>query len=83
MVASAQQKNLLCKDREKRRKKSLIICSKCKQEIGPGIAHKCSIALSSGHIVDQIQTLPERQQQQIISSLLKAKIQGAEGDKRE
>ena len=40
-----------------------------KQEIGPGIAHKYSIALSSGHIVDQIQTLPERQQQQIITSL--------------
>ena len=73
-VASIEKKQLV------KSKSSVTLCSTCKQEIGKGIKHNCSS--SSNNLVAQVQNLPERQKDQIITSLLNQKassITGKEG----
>ena len=52
------------------KKPSVLSCGLCKQHIGRGINHKCSIFKSSTNIIDQVETLPARQREQIVSGLL-------------
>ena len=77
--ANSDISNLPAKDVVKK-KRSLTICTECKQEIGPGLQHSCSIAQSSVNIVDHVLTLPDKQQEQVITSLLKTKAQNLEAE---
>ena len=78
LVASSNISQLPNKEPPKKKKTSLSICAECKQEIGRGISHVCSIAESSAHIVDHVNTLPGTQQEQVITSLLKEKAKEAD-----
>ena len=80
LVGSSDLAELPSKEPMKTKRPSLSICSKCTQEVGLGLSHQCSVAQSSCHIVDHVLTLPERQQEKVITSLLKAKVQDAEDD---
>ena len=66
----------------KKKRSSLTICSICKQEIGSGINHHCSMSQSSDHIVEHVLTLPDKQQDQIITALIKTKANHAETNSR-
>ena len=67
------------KEPEKKKRTSLTICVDCKQEIGKGIGHTCSIPTSSSNVVQHVMTLPNTQQEQVITSLLKNKIEESSG----
>ena len=60
---------------ESKKRPSLTICKVCKQETGPGIRHKCSDRKSSNNIVEHVYTMPDMQQEQVITSLLKTKVE--------
>lgn len=77
LIGSSDLSKLPPKMPESKKRSSLSICSKCKQETGPGLKHQCTVAQSSCNIVDQVLTMPEKQQEQVITSLLKTKIQNA------
>ena len=75
-LIGSSQDNRLPPVHQGNKKKSLTICQKCKQEIGRGLPHQCSIASSSMNIVDHVLELPDKQQEQVASALLdmKAKV---------
>ena len=58
---------------DKENRKTVTICEVCKQETGRGISHTCSVANSSTNVVSHVLTLPNTQQEQVITSLLKIK----------
>lgn len=59
-------------------KNSLTLCSTCYQEIGRGKSHQCgSPAKACGNVKNLFEKLPEKQQEQIVSSVVKRKISGA------
>ena len=51
--------------------KRISVCGKCQCEIARGKAHSCTVAASSVNIVDKALQLPGKQQQQVITGLLK------------
>ena len=59
LVGSSNSVTILPPKPEEKKKKSLSMYTNCKQEIGPGINHQCSVAQPSSHIVDHVQTLPD------------------------
>ena len=64
-------------------KKSFVkICPDCKQEVGRGISHSCTVASSSQNVVDLALDLPTKQQEQVISSLIATKAKEKEGHTR-
>ena len=69
---AASKDNDLPKWRHKPKKKECITsCKTCKQYIGCGIPHKCTLASSSKNIIEQVGDLPSRQREQIVTGLLK------------
>ena len=58
---------------KKAKRASLTICSICKQSIGKGITHQCSIASGSSNLVQHAETLPSTQQEQIASFIVSQK----------
>ena len=58
---------------KKAKRASLTICSTCKQSIGKGITHKCTIASGSSNLVEHAQSLPATQQEQIASFIVSQK----------
>ena len=83
LFGSADLEKLPDKEPQKKKKTSLTICNSCKQEIGKGINHTCTIASSSNNIVAHTNSIPSTQQEQVITSMIKSKIEecGAEGNK--
>lgn len=54
---------------------SMKICTKCFQQIGKGIPHSCkSHSEASSNILNLINNLPEKQQEQVATSILSQKI---------
>ena len=70
LYGSADVAGLPNKEPVKKARTSITVCEKCRQEIGLGIGHNCKIACSSTNIVDQVTSLPVKQQEQVISSLI-------------
>ena len=63
----------------KAKRSSLTICSICKQTIGKGITHKCSVASASCNLVSHAETLPEKQQEQVASTIIFKKAEQVTG----
>ena len=73
MFGYLESNRLESKHLEKKKRSSLTICSTCRQEIGQGINHPnpCTVASASSNISEQIiDTLPEKQQEQVLSKLV-------------
>lgn len=50
------------------------ICNNCLQKVGRGIAHSCSLQAARQNVVGLLETLPEKQQEQVIAQSLKKKM---------
>lgn len=61
-----------------RLKNSTLVCVSCRQEIGRGIKHKCNPAKN---LESMIQELPDKNQEQIVSGILKKKINCPDTDR--
>ena len=75
LFASDDKAQLPNQELIKKKRTSIKICSNCKQEVGVGLNHKCSVAQASVNIVEHAKTTPAKQQDQDITTLLKNKIQ--------
>jgi hypothetical protein len=52
----------------------LELCKNCLQEIGKGKRHSCSNKAAPGNVANTVKYLPEKQQEQVITTLLKNNI---------
>ena len=73
LVGASTSNTLPQSAKVKERRPSKQMCTVCKQEIGKGISHICTQSSSSNNVVEQVLQLPEVQQGQIVSALLKEK----------
>ena len=55
------------------KRSSIQICNVCRQQVGKGLYHACTIASSSTNIVQQVLQLPAIQQEQVVSGILSEK----------
>ena len=55
-------------------KNKITLCNICKSEYGPGKHYNCSINAAPGNVIQIVKNLPDKQQEQITSSLIQGKV---------
>lgn len=85
---TSQQKDLLSKNEAKATKPrtSTELCNSCFQQIGKGISHSCrgpSTSNARKNVLNIVQKLPEKQQNQIITKILKKKISNNDNEDKD
>ena len=71
IAAQDEAKIPMLEQLEKHSNNILLVCSKCHQQIGKGLRHKCIIKNVASNILNSIDTLPDKETDQIASGLLK------------
>ena len=67
---ASSKEELPVKLKEEQEQNTMQICTWCKSEIGKGKEHQCKISHVPGNIEKIIETLPQKQKDQLIHSLL-------------